>query len=1148
MLVLGFTVFRDHKPVHQAYLEFDVALDMQSYNPHDNIKKNVRRGGNKNQRQGDEEDQVNPNSYAVLRFRTAGGVGRGLDYDVADLTADDQKVFWYGRLLSRNFRPTLPGQSEDLRTVVIRINANHVLYGNETRQGRRANANNDSFYRLVFQLDKDPRPILWPYCTEQGNPQLQWGQLVDRDVVAARSGGLVAFPSKISFSSIVHGQITFVYGSYLEYKREDEIARAISSARHHIAFVIVDDGVLVLVKFSIPANAGIKYWAPRENTPVKLRFLPPGGMFIKEIVRTAYCTANTYNLPYSDCSLFYLPKANSEQCAQYAVKAGERPRYIRANVVINVPHTGAQREVDAINRLSLPAMGRFVGDFLNQKYQHYSVNDPTARLGVPTDFVQRTIKQTLAIRNWSDSQKQCIAAIDNFPGMHLIVEGYPGTGKTSTIVAMASIYVACGGHVLFTAPTHDAADAICETIAKWNAISKNKNKIEFVRVYRMVSEAKAFRRHRTVSDEDEDDKPVEEKQSSGAKSFARLPSASFSNFLQGCRSAFDLAYSSQANDLAPEEQEDLEDDLEGSLEETPVQYPVQLDENVHERPEEDALNRALEAFDQHAEDGQLAIAKTYEAFNDPPAQAAMQAAAQPPVQASDGVECPVSNLEARPSEAIAQSNTGYHPDDDDLVPMAISLEDQRAMSGFLKEIKKENSAKGYRTPDHSLEANVFRLAFKNGETLTGRFPTDDQIEDSPKKFWVDAVETGDLIPEGPEVDMLEVLREYARKLEEGNSRPIDQELASRALLAFKRACRKVIRDSRVVVCTNNTSGDPLVATSFGSCAQGILIIRDEDPKELEPNCWVPVTKLAASARITGIIAAGDPKQLTPTVVSNQGPVGYNEFEQQLRMSFVSRMLKMNHPSIKLTEQFKYREVFVPWLNHQTYDGLLSSHTSTRSIPVNSGFLSAMRVVTGIYRSDTRLDFGNVVISVENAVCKIEPGTMSRYNDQHRQFIMQLLVETSKHGGYRGSEVTIITPYMAQVVRMRQDLFQASRDGLLPASQLPKVATVDSMQGKENELIIFDCVISAADSWKDIGFTADQNRGNVAMTRRRQALVVILPEAVGFGAKSEAEGVRYSAYGDRIERKAPYLCALMQFAAKNGIVLHASCKYQTLYVL
>ncbi|CEN60040.1 hypothetical protein ASPCAL02481 [Aspergillus calidoustus] len=843
-------------------------------------------------------------------------------------------------------------------------------------------------------------------------------------------------------------------------------------------------------------------------------------MSTKEMVRTAYCTANTYNLPYSDCSLFYLPKANPEQFAQYAVKAGERPRYIRANVIINVPCSGAQREVDAINRLSLPEMSRFVGDFLNQKYQHHSVNDPTACLGVPKDFVQRTIKQTLTIRNWSDSQKRCISGIDNFPGMHLIVEGYPGTGKTSTIVAMASIYVACGGHVLFTAPTHDAADAICETIVKWNAISKNKNKIEFVRVYRMVSETKAFRRHGIVSDEDEDDKPVEEKESSGAKSFANIFSASFSNLFQRCRRAFDLAL---------EEQEDLEEDEhEGSLEETPVQSPVHLVENEHERPEEDALHRALEAFDQHAEDGQLAIAKAYEAFN------------EPPVEASGGLEWPISNSEARPSKAIAQSNTGYHPDDDAFVPMAISLEDQLAMSGFLKEIKKENSAKGYRMPDHSLEANVFRLAFKKGETLTGRFPTDDQIEDSPKRFWVDAVETGDLIPEGPEVDMLEVLREYAQKLEEGNSRQIDQELASRALLAFKQACRKVIRDSRVVVCTNNTSGDPLVATSFGSCAQGILIIRDEDPKELEPNCWVPVTKLAASARITGIIAAGDPKQLTPTVVSNQGPVGYNEFEQQLCMSFVCRMLKMNHPSIKLTEQFRYRDVFVPWLNHQTYDGLLSSHTSTGSIPVNSGFLSAMRVVTGLHRSATRLDFGNVVISVDNAVCDIEPGTMSRYNDQHRQFIIQLLVENSKQGGYRGSDVTIIAPYMAQVVRMRQDLFQASRDGLLPASQLPKVATVDSMQGKENELVIFDCVISAADSWKDIGFTADQNRGNVAMTRMRQALVVILPEAVGSGAKSEAEGVRYSAYGDRIERKAPYPCALMQFAAKRSIVLRASC--------
>jgi hypothetical protein len=47
--------------------------------------------------------------------------------------------------------------------------------------------------------------------------------------------------------------------------------------------------------------------------------------------------------------------------------------------------------------------------------------------------MQRTTNQTLAIRNWSGLQKRCIAAIDNFPGMHLIVEGYPGTRKNEDV-------------------------------------------------------------------------------------------------------------------------------------------------------------------------------------------------------------------------------------------------------------------------------------------------------------------------------------------------------------------------------------------------------------------------------------------------------------------------------------------------------------------------------------------------------------------------------------------------------------------------------------------------------------------------------------------------------------------------------------------
>ena len=94
----------------------------------------------------------------------------------------------------------------------------------------------------------------------------------------------------------------------------------------------------------------------------------------------------------------------------------------------------------------------------------------------------------------------CIESMNSLLGLFLLIPGYPGTGKTSTIVAMASIYVTCGGHVLFTAPSHDAADAICEAIEKLNAVAKTNN-VSYIRVYRQVSETKALRGHGKVHKE-----------------------------------------------------------------------------------------------------------------------------------------------------------------------------------------------------------------------------------------------------------------------------------------------------------------------------------------------------------------------------------------------------------------------------------------------------------------------------------------------------------------------------------------------------------------------------------------------------------------------------------------------------------------------
>lgn len=57
----------------------------------------------------------------------------------------------------------------------------------------------------------------------------------------------------------------------------------------------------------------------------------------------------------------------------------------------------------------------------------------------------------------------------------------------------------------------------------------------------------------------------------------------------------------------------------------------------------------------------------------------------------------------------------------------------------------------------------------------------------------------------------------------------------------------------------------MTASNFGQDAKGIVIVRDEDFKELEMNSWIPVSKLAASQ--AKLSSPSDPDTTTMTMNS-----------------------------------------------------------------------------------------------------------------------------------------------------------------------------------------------------------------------------------------------------------------------------------------
>ena len=84
-------------------------------------------------------------------------------------------------------------------------------------------------------------------------------------------------------------------------------------------------------------------------------------------------------------------------------------------------------------------------------------------------------------------------------------------------------------------------------------------------------------------------------------------------------------------------------------------------------------------------------------------------------------------------------------------------------------------------------------------------------------------------------------------------------------------------------------------------------------------------------------------------------------------------------------------------------------------------------------------------------------------------------------GAAPAEVAVISPYDAQVQRLRHLLAARVEEGL-------EVDTVDGFQGREKEAVVVSLVRS--NDTGEVGFLADVRRMNVALTRARAKLVVV----------------------------------------------------------
>lgn len=285
-----------------------------------------------------------------------------------------------------------------------------------------------------------------------------------------------------------------------------------------------------------------------------------------------------------------------------------------------------------------------------------------------------------------------------------------------------------------------------------------------------------------------------------------------------------------------------------------------------------------------------------------------------------------------------------------------------------------------------------------------------------------------------------------------------QRLSQDARRSFDAARAKVLRRCRVV-CT--TCGG--VDTSLLGEARFDLVIVDEATQAQDPIA------LAALERGKLWILAGDPQQLSPTVVDRDAAregLGTTLFER-LSAHWKETCTRM------LTVQYRMHEGLIAYPSLSMYQNRLQTDASVlgRRLedlpeiapdPERPGpFLFLDTAGMGFSESDPLLNS-----STSN------PAQAARTASE----IQRLLAR-----GVPATEVAAITPYSAQVKLLRELLAREVTQGL-------EIGTVDGFQGREKEVIVLDLVRS--NDTGQIGFLSDVRRTNVAITRARSFLLVI----------------------------------------------------------
>ncbi|KAK7054630.1 hypothetical protein VNI00_003093 [Paramarasmius palmivorus] len=305
---------------------------------------------------------------------------------------------------------------------------------------------------------------------------------------------------------------------------------------------------------------------------------------------------------------------------------------------------------------------------------------------------------------------------------------------------------------------------------------------------------------------------------------------------------------------------------------------------------------------------------------------------------------------------------------------------------------------------------------------------------------------------------------------------------------FSEKDNTLVSSKRIIGCT--TTAAAKYSEQIRQASPEVLLV-EEAGEILESHILT-----ATNPNTKQLILIGDHQQLRPKVNNYSLTVEKGE-GYDLNMSLFERLVLKGYPHETLSQQHRMRPEISALIRQLTYPHLIDA-PKTKGRPQLRGVQDVLVFINHSHPEDEtphiaeRRDMGS---------------PSSKQNTYEVEMVLKILRYLAQQG-YGTNEITVLTPYLAQLQNLRTtlmndsdpilndlDSFDLIRAGLPPVTSKPKtgkkairLATIDNYQGEESDIIIAS--LTRSNSAHNIGFMSAPERLNVLLSRARIALILI----------------------------------------------------------